>query len=70
MLWKILVPIIASALIGWGAWATVQVTSQTPREVFDKHVGDADDKFWEIQKSIQERSDRIEDKLDKIQEKL
>jgi hypothetical protein len=63
MIWKIMIPVITSALIGWGAWATVQVTNGTPRAVFDKHVEKAEEKFDTIQM-------RIEDKLDKIQEHL
>jgi hypothetical protein len=63
MIWKIMIPVLVSALIGWGAWATVQVTSSTPRVVFDKHVEKAEDRFNTMQ-------NRIEDKLDKIQEHL
>lgn len=63
MIWKIMIPVVASALIAWGAWATVQVTGGTPRTVFDKHVEKAEEKFDTMQM-------RIEDKLDKIQEHL
>ncbi len=63
MMWKILIPIIVTALLGWGAWATVQVTNATPRPVFDRHVEKAEEKFDTMQM-------RIEDKLDKIQEHL
>ena len=77
MLWKILIPIVASALIAWGAWATIGVTSSTPRAVHDKHVDDfnahkekASEKFEKVLEIIREQSERIEDKLDDIQEKL
>jgi hypothetical protein len=63
MLWKVLIPIIASGLIGWGAWATVSTTSATPRDTFDKHVEKAEEKFDAMQ-------NRIEDKLDKIQDTI
>lgn len=60
---KILIPVLASALIGWGAWATVKTTSATPRAVFDAHVEKARDKYDAAQQ-------RVEDKLDKIQETI
>ena len=60
---KILIPVIAAGLIGWGAWATVEVTGATPREVFDEHVTRAQDKYDAAQQ-------RVEDKLDKIQETI
>jgi hypothetical protein len=62
-MWKILLPVIAASLIGWGAWNTLATTNATPREVFDAHCKEANQKFERMQ-------NRIEDKLDKIQEKL
>jgi hypothetical protein len=70
MIWKILLPVLVASMLGWGAWTTVATTSATPRSEFEKHEQDNRDKFWEVQQIIQDRSDRIEDKLDKIQEKL
>jgi len=55
-LWWVIVPVIASGLIAWGAWATVGVTGGTPREIFDEHV--------------QHAQERIEDKLDDIQKTI
>lgn len=70
MLWKILIPIIASGMIGWGAWATIATTSATPRKVHDEHVKEFSahkekdaDQFGKIQQ-------RIEDKLDKLQQTI
>jgi hypothetical protein len=62
-MWKILIPVIVASLLGWGAWATVGVTSSTPRKVFDEHVTRAQDKYDAAQQ-------RVEDKLDKIQETI
>jgi hypothetical protein len=62
-MYKYLIPVIATALLAWGAWATVGVTGATPREVFDRHVEDANKKYDEAQR-------RVEDKIDKIQEIL
>jgi hypothetical protein len=62
-LWWVLIPVIAASVIGWGAWATVTATGATPREVFDRHVEDAQDKYDHAQ-------DRIEDKLDEIQKTI
>lgn len=61
MMWKWLIPVLATAVLGWGAWATVEVTGATPREVFDRHVE-------RTQETMKEQQQRIEDKLDKIQE--
>jgi hypothetical protein len=60
---KYLIPVLSAALIAWGAWTTVEVTTATPRAVFDKHVDDENKRIERIQ-------NRIEDKLDKIQEHL
>lgn len=74
---KILIPVIAASLIGWGAWTTVEVTGATPREVhdeldkeLDEHKADDNIKFMEVLKEIQEQREKIEEKLDRIQEKL
>jgi hypothetical protein len=70
MLWKILIPIFVTSLIGWGAWTTVTATSATPRVVHDKHV----EEFMEHKDNDSEKFDRIqqrvEDKLDKIQQMI
>lgn len=74
---KILIPVLAASLIGWGAWTTVEVTGATPRPVHDELAKEVDehkekdnDRFMEVLKEIQKQRDVIEDKLDKIQEKL
>jgi prefoldin subunit 5 len=70
MLWKILTPIVSTALLGWGAWATVQVTDSTARETFDRHVEEAQKARDKINDRIDRNQQRIVDKLDKIQEYL
>ena len=62
-LWPVIVGVVLSGVVGWGAWATVNITNKTPRPVFDKHCTDAEQRFERMQ-------NRIEDKLDKIQEQL
>lgn len=58
---KFLIPVLATALLAWGAWATVSVTSMTPREIFDKHCEEAN-------KKIEKNQQRLEDKIDRLQE--
>jgi hypothetical protein len=70
MLWKVLIPIVVSALLGWGAWNTLATTSALPETKFEIHEKDNNDKFLEVLKEIQKQRDKIEEKLDAIQEKL
>lgn len=62
-MWKYIVPVIATGLLAWGAWATVGVTSATPREVFDRHVERSDEKFERVQKTLDDKIQKIYDHL-------
>jgi len=62
-IWPVIVGVVLSGMIGWGAWATVSITTKTPRPVFDEHCKASDQRFERMQ-------NRIEDKLDKIQDRL
>jgi hypothetical protein len=62
-LWISVLCVVLSAVIGWGAWATISTTGATPRVIFDQHVKETEDKFDAVQQ-------RIEDKLDKIQDTI
>jgi len=70
MLWKVLIPIIVTSLIGWGAWATITVTSSTPRKVHDAHTKDFEAHKEKDAEQFNRIQQRVEDKLDRIQELL
>ena len=63
MVWIPIVTVLLSGLIGWGAWATVTTTSATPRAVFDRHVDRADEKFDMMQRTIDNKVQKIYDHL-------
>ena len=70
MLWKILIPILVTSLIGWGAWTTVTATSATPRKVHDEHVKEFNQEKDRTQDRFDQVQQRIEDKLDQIQQTI
>ncbi|MFQ5769186.1 MAG: hypothetical protein ACE5HX_01520 [bacterium] len=69
-IWKALVITLISALLGWGAWATMTVSKATPRIVHDKHVNDFNENKRYTNEKFERMQMRIEDKLDNIQEHL
>jgi hypothetical protein len=67
MIWKILLPVVAAAMLGWGAWATVEVTDALPEEKFEAHEKDFDahkeknnDKFDTVQRQLVDKLDEIQ----------
>lgn len=62
-IWVPVVVVMLSALIGWGAWATVLTTSATPREVFDRHEENNDYRFDRMQNTIDDKVQKIYDHL-------
>jgi tryptophanyl-tRNA synthetase len=77
MFLKVLIPVVSAALIAWGAWATIGVTSALPEEKFETHEAEFsehkekdNDKFTEVLKEIQRQRENIEEKLDEIQKSL
>lgn len=67
-MWKVLIPIITSALLAWGAWSTTAITSSTPREAFDRHVSDDNERFERMQESIDNKMQKLIDHLIKDDE--
>lgn len=59
MVLKILLPVVAMALIGWGAWATVSVTDALPEEKFEAH-----------EKMFNEHKEKVNDKFDSVQRQV
>jgi hypothetical protein len=60
MVWRIIIGIGISALIAIGGWTANRAVNSTPREIFDKHCAENELQFNTMQ-------NRIEDKLDKLQ---
>lgn len=67
-MWKVLIPVIASALLTWGAWNTMATMSMTPREAFDRHVSDDNERFERMQESIDNKMQKLIDHLIKDDE--
>ena len=63
IVWVPVLVVILTAIIGWGAWATVTATGATPREVFDEHVNKVDEKFDRMQQSIDTKVQKLIDHL-------
>ena len=61
--WWLLIPVLATAILGWGAWATVMATDATPRLIHDKDIK-------EIQEIIREQQTETIDRLEKIWERI
>jgi hypothetical protein len=59
MLWKVLIPVIATGILGWGAWATVSMTSALPESKFEVH-----------EKELANHKERNEDQFDAVQRQL
>ncbi len=72
--WRIVVGAILVALLAVGGWGMVRVADMpktyTITDDFKKHVDKADTKFEAVQRTIIEQGQRMEDKLDDIQEYL
>ena len=67
---KILLPILAASMIGWGAWATIGIDSSVKRQEFTEHQRQNDSRYAELLKEIQRQRESIEEKLDDIQKSL
>lgn len=74
---KIVGSIVAIVVAGWLGWISLTAMGATPRSVhdmhvekFDEHKQDDNNRFMEVLKEIQLQREKIEEKLDDIQEKL
>ena len=63
IVWVPVLVVTLTAIIGWGAWATVTAMGATPREVFDEHVNKVDEKFDRMQQSIDTKVQKLIDHL-------
>jgi len=62
-LWVVIIGAMLTGAISWAGWTTMCISDSTPRFIFDAHVRESDKRFNAIQ-------NRLEDKLDRIQEYL
>ena len=67
MFLKVLIPVVSAALLAWGAWATIGVTSALPEEKFEAHEAEFDehkekqnDKFDRVQRQLVDKLDDIQ----------
>lgn len=62
--------VVLGGLLSWGAWATISVTGKVPRDEWNERKQAVDEKFEKVLDIVREQGQRIEDKLDDIQEQL
>jgi len=68
--WIPIIGVILTATFAWGAWNTLATSAALPETKFEEHEKDNNSKFMQVLDEIREQREAIEDKLDKIQEKL
>jgi hypothetical protein len=65
-----IVGVLLASAIGAGAYLNKEVNRKLPRDSFEQHVRESNQKFDRIQQEIQRQRESIEEKLDDIQERL
>lgn len=67
---SVVVGVVLTGLIGWGAWTTVTVTKACPVTVIDTFKKDNKDDHQKIRDRIAHNQEVIEEKLDEIQKTI
>ena len=69
-IFKVLLPVCAASLLGWGAWATIGVATSVKTPELEQHEQKDNEQFKELMQEIQRQRESIEEKLDDIQRRL
>lgn len=61
VVWVPIACVLLASILGWGAWATVGISTSTPRSLFDEHCRETDTKFESMQRELGDKLDRMQE---------
>jgi hypothetical protein len=62
-MWRWAIGALVTVCLAIGGWTANKAATATPREVFDHHVEKADEKFDRVQKTLDDKVQKIYDHL-------
>jgi peptidoglycan hydrolase CwlO-like protein len=67
MIWRLTIGALIALALSVGGWTANRAAQSVPRNEYNQHVYNADEKFDAVQNELKEQRNRVEDKLDDIQ---